>query len=256
MPPKSTNWWNRIAERLGRKSNGNKPAVELPPVGDDGLLLDPPELPEPLTDEADASPERSGNPLTRWAKREQTLNRLQEGYERLNGVIEEIQKHLAQQGERTDRICGALEQLARSTVDMAGLSRHHAETLEAIAGHIEAGNARLGQVAESVTEIPKASRVQTEAINGIRKQLEMAGEQNLVTSQTMAKLGTAISTLGEVNSSQIEALAQMNRKSDDHSERLSKLIARQNKRFVMLFIVTIVLAVGAITAAILGLVLR
>lgn len=256
MPPKNTNWWNRLTERLGRKSNGNSPAVELPPVGDDGLLMDPPELPEPSAEDGEASPERSGNPLTRWTKREQTLNRLQEGYERLNGVIEEIQKHLAQQGERTDRICNALEQLARSTGEMAGLSRHHAQALESIAGHIEAGNARLGQVAESVTEIPKASRVQTEAINGIRKQLEMAGEQNLVTSQTMSKLSTAISTLGEVNTSQIEALTQMHRKSDDHNERLGKLIARQNKRFVMLFVVTIVLAVGAITAAILGLVLR
>ena len=256
MPNKTSTWWNRLTERLSKKNNGSSSAADLPPAGEDGLLLDPAELPDGLADDVEAPSERTGNPLTRWSKREQTLNRLQEGYERLNGVIEEIQKHLAQQGERTDRICGALEQLARSTVDMAGLSRHQGESLEAIAGHIEAGNARLAQVAESVTEIPKASRVQTEAINGIRKQLEMAGEQNLVTSQTMEKLSTAISTLGEVNTTQIEALTSMNRKSDDQSERLGKLIARQNKRFIMLFIVTIVLAAGAITAGILGLVLR
>jgi methyl-accepting chemotaxis protein len=256
MPQKPSTWWSRLAERFGKKTNGNSTMADLPPVGDDGLLLDGAELPDVAGEDVEATTERSGNPLVRWSKREQTLNRLQEGYERINGVIEEIQKHLAQQGERTDRICTALEQLARSTTDMSSLSRAHVESLESIAGHIEAGNARLGQVVDSVGEIPKATRVQTEAIHGIRKQLEMAGEQNLVTSQTMEKLSTAISTLGEVNTTQLEALNQMNRKSDDQAERLGKLIARQNKRFIMLFVVTIVLAVAAITAAILGMALR
>lgn len=255
MPPKSQNWWSRFAERLGRKANGSSASHDLPSVGEDGLLLEPAEMPD-AAEESEAAAERSPSPLARWSKRDQTLNRLQEGYERLNGVIEEIQKHLAAQGERTDRICGALEQVARSMTDMTSLSRHHAEALESIAGHIEAGNARLGQMAEGVNEIPKASRSQTEAINGIRKQLEMSAEQNLVTSQTMEKLSTAISALGEVNTTQIEALSQMNRKADDQNERLGKLIARQNKRFIMLFIVTTVLAVAAIAAAIVGMALR
>jgi hypothetical protein len=59
-----------------------------------------------------------------------------------------------------------------------------------------------------------------------------------------------------VNTTQIEALSQMNRKADDQNERLGKLIARQNKRFIMLFIVTTVLAVAAIAAAIVGMALR
>jgi methyl-accepting chemotaxis protein len=256
MSPQTGSWLSRLAERFNKRTNGNSNPADLPRVGDDGLLVDGVEMPDELGDDGESAAEKASTPLVRWGRRDAVLNRLQEGYDRLNQVVEEIQKHLAQQGERTDRICSALEQLARSGVDASSLGRHNAETLEAIAGHIEAGNARMSQVADAVGEIPKASRAQTDAINGIRKQMEMSAEQNLVTSQTMEKLSTAISTLGEVNTTQVEALAQMNRKADDQSTQLGKLIARQNKRFIMLFIVTMVLAAAAITAVILGLTLR
>lgn len=253
MSIKSESFWSRITGAF-RKNAGNGNSPDLPEIGDDGLLAEPVDYPEPVGGECDPV-ERTANPLTRWSRREQTLVKLQEGYDRLNDVIEEIQKHLVQQGERSERICTSLEQLARAMSDMPALQRQHAQSLEAIAGNIEAGNARMQQVAESVSELPKASRSQTEAISGIRKQLELSGEQNVVTFQTMEKLSHAISALGDVNTTQIEALNQMNRKADDQTEQLGKLIARQNRRFIMLFVVTIVLAVGAITAAILGLAL-
>ncbi len=256
MPPSAPTFWNRFAQLFKKHSTVAGSPSELPAVGDDGLLAEPAEYPDPVGGEAEAGAERTVNPLMRWSRREQTLVRLQEGYERLNVVIEEIQKHLSQQGERTDRICTALETLARSLSDLPALGRQHAQSLEAIAGNIEAGNTRMGQLVDSVSELPKASRAQTDAINGIKRQLEVTGEQNLVTFQTMEKLSNAISTLGEVNTTQLEAISQMNRKTDDHTERLGKLIARQNKRFVMLFVVTIILALGAIAAAIVGMTLR
>ncbi|MBI4581365.1 MAG: hypothetical protein HY718_16810 [Planctomycetes bacterium] len=253
MPVKSPSFWSRFSGLFRKRSAGDGKARGLPAVGDDGLLLDPAEYPEPTAADAEAGSERSVNPLTRWTRREQTLVRLQEGYERVNQVVEEIQKHLAQQGERTERISSALEQLARTMGDLPGLGRQQAQTLEAIAGHIEAGNTRVHQLGEAVSELPKASRAQTETLNGIKRQLEVTGEQNLVTSQTMEKLSSAIGVLGELNATQVQALQQMNAKADDQTERLSQLVARQNRRFVMLFVVTIVLAVGAITAAILSL---
>ena len=256
MPQQEVSFWHRFVGLFRKDRPQAKSTADLPAAGDDGLLLEPAEYPEPLGPEGEAPAERTANPLMRWGRRDQTLAKLQEGYERVNQVIEEIQKHLAQQGERTDRICTALETLARSLGDVPVLGRQQAQTLEAISGHIEAGNARLQQVAESVGEIPKASRAQTETLNGIKRQLDMTGEQNLVTGQTMEKLSTAIAALGELNSTQVQALQQMNSKAADQSDSLRHLIGRQNKRFLMLFIVTIVLAAGAITAAVLALVHR
>lgn len=256
MSPNQESIWSRLADLFRRNRNIGNNATDLPSVGDDGLLADAAEYPDAPAVESEAAGERTGNPLMRWGRREQALSRLQEGYERVNQVIEEIQKHLAQQGERTDRICNALETLAKSMGDVPVLGRLQAQTLEAIAGQIESGNARVHELAESVGELPKASRAQTDTLNGIKRQLEMSGEQNLVTSQTMEKLSTAIATLGELNATQGEALRQMNLKADDHNERLNHLVSRQNKRFIMLFVVTVVLAIAAISTAIVALAVR
>jgi hypothetical protein len=256
MAPQSPTFWSRFSGLFRKRSAESSAPNGLPAVGEDGLLIEPVEYPEPGAGDGDTASEKTVNPLARWSRRDQALNRLQEGYERVSQVVEEIQKHLAQQGERTERICTSLEQLARSMGDVPALGRQQAQSLEAIAGHIEAGNARMQQIGESVSELPRATRAQTETLTGIKRQMEMNGEQNLVAAQTMEKLSGTIAALGELNATQVQALTQMNAKADDQGERLGKLIARQNKRFIMLFIVTVILAAGAITAAIVSLVVR
>src|SRR5690349_19638198 len=115
MPTLKTNgWWSRLADRLRYKPI--RPSQHrLPQFGEDGLLTEPVELPPEMEGE---TPEKPSGGLTRWSKRDQTLVKLQEGYERVTQLVEEVQKHLASQGERTERICVSLEQLARSMGDL------------------------------------------------------------------------------------------------------------------------------------------
>jgi len=258
MALKAPRFWTRLAQVVRRKSRAGTEGPVLPAVGEDGLLVDPVEMPDALGLETEMAPERTSaaGPLARWSRREQTLSKLQEGYDRLNQVIEQIQKHLEQQGERTDRICNSLEQLARSMSDLPNVGRKQVQTLEAITAQIESGNVRMQQIASAVDEVPKASRAQTETLAGINRTLEMTGEQNLVTAQTLEKLGLTLGALGESNATQIEVLKQMGSKADTQADQLGGLIARQSRRFLMLFIVTIVLAAAAITVAVLSLVLR
>ena len=247
-------WLKKVRVALGLEKNPSA-AAELPPIGEDGLLSEPAEAPEGQGGEAELAPDKPGG-LARWGRRDQTLVRLQEGYERLNQLIEDIQKHLAAQGERSERICGSLEQLARSVGELPAAGRRQIETLEGIAGQIEAGNVRVGHLAESLGELPRASRSQTEALGAIKRTLEMTGEQNLVTSQSLEKLGTLVGTLTEANSSQVEVLRHMSTRTEASGEEFKDLLRKQNRRFVMLFVVTIVLAVGTIAAAIVGLAMR
>ncbi|MEP0842415.1 MAG: hypothetical protein HRF43_06855 [Phycisphaerae bacterium] len=228
---------------------------------------DPPFAPgftEPMptpnaTDSADAAAEpaeRSAGPLARWSRRDQAIEKLQEGYERVNRVIEEIQKHLVQQGERSERICCALDKIAQAMADGPQVARQQALTLERIAGQIESSNARTQQLAEIVSELPKTARTQTDTLVGISRQLEVSNEQRLVTSQTMDRLGTSLQTLGETSLTQSEILRQMNQKAAEQSRQLAELIAEQGRRFQMLFVATVIVAVAAVGAAVAGILLR
>ncbi len=252
MTTKSPTFWTRLAGALRIRRRRDDQLHDLPEVGDDGLLAEPAEPP------GDAEPPtgKPTGPLARWTKRDQTLARLQEGYEQVTEVIEQIRNHLVTHAERSERICTSLEQLARSMSDVPGISRQQAQTLEAIVSQLEATSTRTQQLTEVMSEVPKVARAQAETLTGMNRQLEMAGEQSVLASQTMGKVGTAINMLGESHQAQSQALKQMDDKASRQNELLGQLIARQSRRFMMLFIVTMILAAAAITLGIFGLAFR
>ena len=246
--PKTESWWARFCERLRGRPAARRPIDDLPEVGEDGLLAEGPEYLD-----GDGTGERPAAALSRWSRRDQTLARLQEGYEKVTQVIDTMQKHLAEQGERTERIASSLEQLARAVADLPTSSRQQLEALEGIAGQLETANVRSHHLSEALSELPKLTRLQAETLSGMKRQLEMATEHSAIGTQTMEKLGT---TLGEISTAQTRALQEINERTAEQNHHLARLIADQGRRFVWLFVVTIILAVGAIAAAILSLTLR
>jgi CHASE3 domain sensor protein len=247
--------FSRLSGRLKRKKpdRENEPRG-WPEVGEDGLLAEPAE-PFPPGD-PDGVGNRPTGALARWARRDQTLAKLQEGYEQVGQVIGEIQKQLVDQGDRTERISTSLEQLARAMGDLPDVSRRQVLTLESIAAQLENTSGRTQKLTEIVSELPKVTRAQTDTLAGINRQLEMASEHNVLATQTTEKLGNALDSLGQASASHADAVNQMNTRVNEQNNLLTQLIARQSKRFMMLFIVTIVLAAAAITVAILSLALR
>lgn len=253
----TTSFWTRLTGSFRRQArhNGDRPRS---PVMVNPL---PPAAPaaEPVVEPAEATadaPERGSGPLARWTRRDQAIVQLQEGYEKVTRVIEEIQKHLVQQGERSERLCGALDRIAQSLAEGPKVARQQAETLERIVGQMESSNARAHQLAEIVAEIPKSARNQTETLVGISRQLEVSNEQRVVSSQTMDRLGSSLQSLGQTSQTQSEILKQMNVTTAEQNRQLAQLITEHNKRFQWLFGLTIAVSFAAIAAAALGLYLR
>lgn len=236
------NWWQRFRHSI-RRPRRNAEGYELPPVGSDGLLMN-------SADEekaAETGLDRTG-PLGRWTKRDHVLSQLQEGYEQVTRLVETIQRHMASQAERTDRICTALEQLARNSADAPDISRQQVRMLESIAGQLEVTSGRTQRLAEAVEEVPRLARTQTDALVGINRQLSMISEQEVFTSQALDKLGQATRTTGEANLGQTEMLRQMCVQSEEYNATLRQMVASHNRRFLIMCVLTIVLALAGIGA--------
>jgi hypothetical protein len=241
---------NRVAETLDRNANDGSVSEDLPDVGPDGLLASPAEYPRHPVREA--SEDKNGGPLSRWAKRDQTIKQLQEGYERVSGLIEDVHNHLVTQGERGDRVCESLEQIARSVTDLPGVTQQQSQRLETIGTQIETTNLRTQQLAESVQEVPKIIRMQSDSLSGIARQLEMAQEQGVLANQTMDKLCVAIQTLNDSNNAQVKALWTMNTTADEQSEMLTQVVRRQSRLFVALVVLCTLMAAGSIATGIIA----
>lgn len=241
MESEQKNWWHRLLDRFKGPRRGG--GADLPAVGADGLLVEP----------ADMEPEDKGPAgLTRWAKRESALAQLQEGYERVNQLMADMQQHMADQSARTERMCAAVEQLARTMEDLPALSREQARTLETIAGQMEASSSHNQQLAEAVGEIPRVTRAQADALAGISSRLEMMNEQNVVATQSMDKLNSAVASAGQTGQVQTELLKQLDARSGEHNRRLADLLAGQNRRFTILLVIAILVALAAVAAAVLA----
>ena len=251
MTTKNTGWWQRIRQAIagGRDQDG---LYELPRAGRDGLLAEPS---KPVMGISDESGSDRPAALIRWPKRDQSISHLQEGYERMLHLMDDIQKHIADQGERSARTCNAIEQLARSMADQPEVARQQTNMLESMLGQLESTSAKTQQFAEAISEIPKVARTQTDTLNHINRQLEMVSEQNIVSTRAMEKLGTTIDGVGQANTTQIDILRHLVLKTSEQSELVQQLIANQNKRFLMLFVITLFLVIVAAVMAIAGFVL-
>jgi hypothetical protein len=248
MTAQPATFWNRLLTAVRIRPRQDKGPDGLPNVGDDGLLADPiVDLPGDADAEA-VTPDKAPVALSRWNKRDQTLAKLQEGYEQVTRVVQEIQNHLVAQADRSERMCVSLEQLAQSVTELPSIGREQTQTLETMAARMEATNTRTQQMAESLSEVPKLARTQSETLTGINRHLEMASEQSVMTSQTLDKIGSAMGTLSTASQTQTERLRMIGDSTDEHMDLLTQMLARQNRRFVMLFVVTVVLAVAAIAA--------
>jgi chromosome segregation ATPase len=239
------NLWTKFSERFRSRfgdsdgANGSR----LPEVGSDGLLTAPAQYP---TDNGDEVIEGKSGALSRWAKKDQAIKQLQEGYDRVTGLIEEVHNHLVTQGERGDRICTSLEQIAKSVSDTPTLTRQQSQRLDTIGTQIETTNLRTQQLAESVQEVPKIIRLQSDSLSGIARQLEMAQEQGVLANQTMDKLCGAIQTLNDSSNAQAKALWSMNATAGEQNDLLTQLVRRQSRLFIALVVICALMAAGSI----------
>jgi hypothetical protein len=251
MPTQTESLWTRMFHPFRRPSQPGDPSNPAMPVSEDDLLTRPEDGAEPVAETVD----RPG-PLARWARRDQAIQQLQEGYERVTKVMEDIQTHLAQQGERSERICGALEQIAKAMVEAPQIARQQAQTLDHIAAQIESTNARSQQLAEIVSDIPKVTRGQTETLTRIGRQLEISNEQGIVASQTIDRLGSTLRSLGETSQTHGELIREASVRAAEQGQQLVQLVGQQSRRFMLLFGVTIFMALAAVAATVVGLTLR
>jgi septal ring factor EnvC (AmiA/AmiB activator) len=243
-------FWGRLSEmfRPGRRGSRG-----LGPVGDDGLLA---EGAASVADEDEGPPVPAGKSISRWTRRDQALQQLQEGYQRVTDLIDAMQKHMGEQSERTERIASSLDHLARVLSDLPTASRQQAQTLEAIASHLEMTNSRTLQLAESIRELPGATKAQGEALNGVTRQLEMANETHVQLNHTLSSLGEAVGTLRRSGEAQADSLRVLQSEAREREGRLAELILQQQRRFTWLFVITLVFASLGAAAGVAVVVLR
>jgi len=229
--------------------------------GDEAVVSDSPnDLPDDPTRggvaDPDAPHDRTGLPLTRWTRREYTLSRLQEGYDRVLELMDAMHRHMQAQQDRTEQIATGISQLSRSLSDLPGITQQQVQLLSAIAAQLETTTVRTQQLSDAVGELPRVIRGQSEALTGVQRQLEMATESDAHLTSSLQSFERAINRFGESSENQAAATRELRLSSDEHQRRLGHIIEQQTRRFTVLMAVTAVLAGAGIIVGALAVVLH
>ncbi len=218
-------WVRRGAS--GRSDHSSFSKVE------EGLLV-PPEDPEEKTG--------SNTLLSRWQERSQSVQRLEDGYQRLSGLIESIQKHLESQDERTKNISDGMVSLANTISKLPDSLAEQQTQLRAIVEQLESANTRSARLDAAIAEIPKLADAQRETFLAIREEIDATRQVQNRIVDSMDGFREAVGTLTLASSTTVETLKSLHAIAAAGDERLTTVLTEQNKKFSRLLVVAIVMA--------------
>jgi chromosome segregation ATPase len=238
--------WFRRLRRSGKGVGTAPDLVESPPVR--------PTRAEHAED--DPSVEAVGTAVVRRSRRDYSLSRLQEGYDRVLEMMDAMHKHMQVQEDRTEQIASGMSQLSRSLADLPGVSQQQVQLLSGIAAQLETSTVRTQQLADAVGELPRVVRGQTEALKAVGHELEMASESDAHLATSLQSFERAVGHLGESAEHQAAAMRDLRTAHDDQQKRLGEIIEQQTRRFTIMLIIVAVLAGAGIVVSTVALVLR
>jgi chromosome segregation ATPase len=236
--------WQRLLRRLGLRPSRFDIFGE---VDEFGLLRNDSEQ----TDEAYGRSDAAAQVLVRKpADKTQSLERMQEGFNRLVGQLEGINENLAQQTRQQQELIDKMSQLPRVVEAFPAAIANQQRMVEHLAARLEAATASNQQFIDSVKKIPDEAMRQTELLYGINRQLTATADAEMMMSENFAKFNQTLEKVNASTTSQTDSIIQMGQTFEASDRYLKHLIAQQQKRFLWIFFTAMGVCVFAILALI------
>lgn len=189
----------------------------------------------------------NGGMLSRWRRSEELIERLETGYGRVTELMVSIQQHQRKQEGTAEQISSSLEQVSGSLTALESNGRDQAATLGRIADELKTGNERAGRWEAKLDEFPELARAQRDALCTVSSHLEAVVRHDVQLTDSLSSFKDAVSTLSDATTASSVAVKNLQMSALEAQADLGALIRQQNKRFSMLFALTLLLVVAVVT---------
>jgi chromosome segregation ATPase len=180
----------------------------------------------------------------------QSLERLQEGFNRLIGQLEGINENLAQQAHQQQELIDKISQLPKVVESFPSAIANQQRMVEHLSEQMEAAVAANRQFVEAVKKIPDEAMRQTDALHSMNRQLSSLADTDMAMNENFANFNGAIEKLSSTTAGQTDSIIQMSHTFEASDRYLKHLVSQQNKRFTWIFFTAIGVCVFVILALI------
>lgn len=188
-------------------------------------------------------------PAARSAQARETALRVVE-------LAEAMQQHFRQQDQRAAELAGSLDRVGGTLEQLAAAQRAHGEYLRSIAEHTDSAGKNAAALTATLGRVPESLLAQAEAIRTVARHLEIAQESDTQLMHSLQQFGRAVDTLGSSGTAQVEVLQRLHAAQREQQSAMTALVREQTRRYLIVLVITGVLALGALAALITLLVLR
>lgn len=225
-----------------KKSEGFKPDLN-----DSGMLSNNDETIEEKTKRPEQSNAAMVKPAPEPSRNEQ-IEKLQDGFNRLIGRLEDINVHLSKQVEHQQQLMERLDKLPQMFESFAPSIKNQQQLTEQMIAELKASGMKNQQFIEAVESIPTETAKQTDALQSIDHQLAAAADCDAQMTQNFGKFQQALNKLDQSTGSQTESIMQMSKTFAASDRYLKFIISRDKKRMFWLLVISLGICVAVILA--------
>jgi chromosome segregation ATPase len=180
----------------------------------------------------------------------QSLERLQEGFNRLIGQLAGINENLAQQAHQQQELIDKISQLPKVVESFPLAIANQQRMIEHLSEQMETAAAANRQFIDAVKKIPDEAMRQTDALHSMSRQLSSLADTDMAMNENFANFNGAIEKLNASTVSQTDGIIQMSQTFQESDRYMKHLVVQQNKRFTWIFFTAMGVCVFVILALI------
>lgn len=238
-------FWTRTKSKTTTWLHAHKPTKAgnyRPEVNNEGLISTNGKPADPVGSESGPVGMQSDNVLVTTVPpidKQQSLEKLQVGFEKLIEQLQGINQHLDRQVTQNEDLMSRIEQLPKLLESFPDLVQNQKQITEGLVEQIQAAIAKDQQFVDTVEKIPMETAKQTDALVDIDHQLAAAADTDVQMVETFNKFNEALDKLNQRTVSQTDSIVQMNRTFATSDRYLKYILSKQNRRFMWVFIAAV-----------------
>lgn len=240
---KTREWFVRQAHRGGEHKDYQ------PQTDSEGLMAEESKTAGDANEQRRSAEQQASEVAIRQARprgKNESLEKLQVGFEELIGQLRGINEHLGKQVAQHEELMRRIDEMPALLEAWPGVVANQKELSERLIGQMEANIAKDQQFLSAVEKIPTETAKQTDALAEINHQLAAAADTDVQMTETFHGFNEELGRLRGTTEQHKDSIAQMARTFAASDRYLKYVLTRQNRRFFWIFMTAIGVCVFAV----------
>jgi chromosome segregation ATPase len=186
--------------------------------------------------------------LRPWARRDAAIQQLQDGFHTLTDLMSTIRDNLDRQSRRQDELMNYLSHLPQALESLPESGRVQGEALQAIRQQLQQQNGQQERLSEILEKIGEGGSEQRVLIDALRQRVDSLRQTDEAIAQNLSSVGDAMKTVSQTSATSAQVLGSMRDRIDERDDQLQQILQKQSTRFTTMLSIAIFLSCAALAA--------